>query len=153
SQAPGDGKRKIMAYYNPATERRNGATPSFFVTSSSVPAGTPPRPRARGHRHTSVAVNYHFRGTGVSVVAGQQIDWKAGDLLLSAPSWSEHGHYHGPDGLAAFTVQDHPLQIAMESLVWQEQMDGPILTLGTEPGQTGYTAPRTQGDETESVAS
>lgn len=98
-----------------------------------------------GIPHTSVAINYHFRGTGYSVVDGRRIDWKAGDLLLSAPGWAEHAHYWGAEGLAAFTVQDHPLQIGMESLVWQEEMDGPIIALGSEAGQTGYIGPREAG--------
>ena len=145
SSEVGDGKRPILAYYNPATERRCGATHSFFVTAMVVPPGKPSAPVDRGHRHTSVAINYHFRGTGYSVVDGRRIDWKAGDLLLSAPGWAEHAHYWGSEGLAAFTVQDHPLQIGMESLVWQEEMDGPIIALGSEAGQTGYIGPREAG--------
>ncbi|AKS36123.1 dioxygenase [Mycolicibacterium goodii] len=145
SQRLGDGKRTIMALYNPATQRRQGATPSFFVTATAMPAGRPERPRGRGHRHSSVAINYHFAGSGVSTVDGVDIDWEAGDLLLSAPGWLEHAHYEGPDGLAVYTVQDHPLHIGMESLVWQEKMDGPVLALGSEAGQTGYVGPREAG--------
>ncbi|MEE4582754.1 hypothetical protein ACFV27_27040 [Streptomyces antimycoticus] len=141
----GDGKRTIMALYNPATERRNGATHSFFVTASSMPPGVAAQPLRRGHRHSSVAINYHFLGSGKSVVEGHVVDWSAGDLLLSAPGWSEHDHYHGPDGFGVFTVQDHPLHIGMESLIWQEKMSGPILALGSEAGQTGYVGPRTTG--------
>jgi gentisate 1,2-dioxygenase len=141
----GDGRRTIMALYNPATGRRNGATHSFFVTAAVIPPGTPPLREGRGHRHTSAAINYHFLGGGVSVVDGERIEWEAGDLLLSAPGWREHAHYHGPDGLGIFTVQDHPLQIGMESLVWQERMDGPVLALGSEAGQTGYVGPREVG--------
>jgi len=144
--APGDGKRQIMALYNPATERRQGATHSFFVTAMIVAPGTKPPKRGRGHRHSSVAINYHFSGSGVSTVGGQDISWEAGDLLLSAPGWLEHAHYNGPEGFGAYTVQDHPLHIGMESLVWQEDMNGPVLALGSEPGQTGYVGPRVAGD-------
>lgn len=143
---PQEGKqRSIFLLYNPATERRNGTTHSFFATMSWLPPGCPPRPPTRGHRHTSVAINYHFSGSGQSVVDGQTIDWKAGDLLLSAPGWSEHAHFVGPQGLGVLTVQDHPLHIGMESLIWQERIDGPILTLGSEAGQTGYIGPRQAG--------
>jgi gentisate 1,2-dioxygenase len=145
SQHLGDGRRTIMALYNPASQRRQGATHSFFVTATSMPAGRPERPRGRGHRHSSVAINYHFAGSGVSTVDGVDIAWEAGDLLLSAPGWLEHAHYEGPDGLAVYTVQDHPLHIGMESLVWQEKMDGPVLALGSEAGQTGYVGPREAG--------
>jgi gentisate 1,2-dioxygenase len=141
----GDNKRGILLLYNPATERRNGTTHSFFATLSASAPGSPPRKRGRGHKHSSVAINYHFKGFGRSIVDGQEIDWKAGDLLLSAPSWSEHAHYPGPEGHGILTIQDHPFQIGMESLIWQERMDGPILTLGSDPGQTGYVGPRQQG--------
>jgi gentisate 1,2-dioxygenase len=142
----GDGKRVILAYYNPATERRNGATHSFFVTATQVPAGFPPiSADSRGHRHSSTAINYHFRGTGSSIVDGEEIDWGPGDLLLSAPGWREHLHRPGPDMIGVFTVQDHPLHIGMESLIWQEDMNGPILTLGAEAGVTGYVGPREAG--------
>ena len=140
-----DGNRGIMLLYNPATERRNGTTHTFFATISSRPAGSPPRPPGRGHRHSSVAINYHFEGAGHSVVDGQTIEWTAGDLLLSAPSWSEHSHYLHAEGSSTLTVQDHPLHIGMESLIWQERIDGPILTLGSEDGQTGYVGPRLVG--------
>lgn len=147
SQEPGDGKRTIMALYNPSTQRKQGATSSFFVTLSQIPSGHTPHAEGRGHRHSSVAINYHFKGTGYSIVDGQRIDWEPGDLLLSAPSWREHAHYPSETGVSAYTVQDHPLHIGMESLVWQEKMDGPILALGTEAGQTGYIAPRNWDDE------
>ncbi|MFJ6095165.1 cupin domain-containing protein [Williamsia muralis] len=147
SQRPGDGERTIMALYNSSTQRKQGATSSFFVTLSQIPPGHTPRAEGRGHRHSSVAINYHFRGTGYSVVDGRRIDWEPGDLLLSAPSWREHAHYPSETGVSAYTVQDHPLHIGMESLVWQEDMDGPILALGTEAGQTGYVAPRNWDDE------
>ncbi|WP_308818704.1 cupin domain-containing protein [Pseudonocardia alni] len=147
SQTLGDGKRTIMALYNPATERKQGATSSFFVTLSRIPQGLRPRPEGPGHRHSSVAINYHVEGTGYSVVDGQRIEFAPGDLLLSAPSWREHAHYPSASGLTAFTVQDHPQHIGMESLIWQEDLDGPILALGLEKGQTGYVAPRNWDDE------
>jgi gentisate 1,2-dioxygenase len=43
-------------------------------------------------------------------------------------------------------VQDHPLHIGMESLIWQEELDGPILTLGSQTGVKGYVGPRRRGE-------
>lgn len=147
SQEPGDGRRTIMALYNPSTQRKQGATSSFFVTLSQIPPGHKPHTEGRGHRHSSVAINYHFHGSGYSIVDGQRIEWGPGDLLLSAPSWREHAHYPSDTGVSAYTVQDHPLHIGMESLVWQEDLNGPILALGTEAGQSGYVAPRNWDDD------
>ncbi len=145
SHEQGDGKRTIMLMYNPATQRRNGTTHSFFATLSSHPPGKERPVPARGHKHSSFACNYHFRGRGCSVVDSQRIDWQAGDLLLSAPSWSEHAHGASDEGSSVLTIQDHPFQIGVESLIWQERIDGPILMLGSEAGQTGYVGPRLKG--------
>lgn len=145
TQVEGDKKRTLMALYNPATERRIGATHGFFATIGAHAPNTPERPVGRGHRHASAAINYYFLGgRGRSVVDGVAYDWDEGDLMLSAPSWSEHAHYFPliSRPRATLTIQDHPLHIGMESLIWQEDMDGEILTLGAEKGVTGYTGPR-----------
>jgi len=146
SQVHGDGGRSILLMYHPATERRAGTTPSYFATWASMPRGTPRYAGTRGHRHVSAAINYHVLGHGSSVVDGTRVHWKAGDLLLSAPGWSEHAHYHGEEGCTVLTVQDHPMHIALGSLLWQERMDGPIRALGSEAGQSGYVGPRRAGD-------
>ena len=143
---PGTNQRPIMLLYNPATERRNGTTHSFFATIAGQPPNMAPRPMSSGHRHSSVAINYHLSGAGKSVVMGQVFEWQEGDLMLSAPGWAEHSHYPGPKGWAVLTVQDHPLQIGMESLIWQEEMDGPVIALGSAAGVTGFTGPRQRGD-------
>lgn len=146
SQVAGDGGRVIMLLYHPATERRAGTTPSFFGTMSRIPPNSPPFTGTRGHRHISASINYHLTGSGYSVVDGNRLEWKGGDLLLSAPTWSEHAHYHSDEGTTALTVQDHPMHIALGSLLWQEKMNGPIFALGSQSGQTGYVSPRTAGE-------
>ena len=128
--APGYNGRRLFCLYNPATERRIGTTHSFFATLSHSPAGN----RNVPHRHSSSAINYYFRGNGWSVVEGERLDWKAGDLMLSAPGWATHCHYMGTEATSALTIQDHPLQIAMESLIWQERLGEPIRALGSQSG-------------------
>ena len=122
--------RRLFVLYNPATERRIGTTHSFFATLSSTPPGSHHIP----HRHSSAAINYYLRGHGYSYVDGQRIEWKAGDLLLSAPGWVMHAHHTEDAHTSALTIQDHPLQIAMESLIWQERMEEPIRALGSQRG-------------------
>jgi gentisate 1,2-dioxygenase len=146
---PGDNsdpnKRGIWLLYNPATERRQGTTPVHFATYAAASPGTPPYAGKRGHFHTSASINYHRTGHGYSIVDGKRVDWKAGDLLFSAPSWLEHAHYVGQDGWTVLTVQDHPMQIALGSLLWQENPNDPILSLGNEEGQKGFVFPREAG--------
>ncbi|AZW30201.1 cupin domain-containing protein [Bordetella bronchiseptica] len=122
--------RHLYVLYNPATERRIGTSHSFFATIAKLPPGKVDQP----HRHTSAAINYIMWGNGKSVVNGEKIQWQEGDLHFSAPGWSVHNHASRDQGFVALTIQDHPLHIAMESLLWQETLKSPILKLGSEQG-------------------
>jgi gentisate 1,2-dioxygenase len=122
--------RHLVVLYNPATGRRIGTTPSFFASIAQFPPNRVDVP----HRHTSAAINYIFAGDGQSTVDGHRFYWKAGDLMLSAPGWAVHNHSSGNKGCNILTIQDHPLQIAMESLVWQESIKGQTVKLGAERG-------------------
>ncbi|MDH0686361.1 cupin domain-containing protein [Achromobacter animicus] len=128
--ARGYNGRRLFVLYNPATERRNGTTHSFFATISSSPPNNTHVP----HRHSSSAINYYLRGHGHSMVEGHRYDWKAGDLLLSAPGWAMHAHNSGSETVSALTVQDHPFHIGMESLIWQERSYERIIALGSQSG-------------------
>jgi len=123
--------RRLYLLYNPMTGRTNGTTPNFFATITIRPPGIVDRP----HRHVSAAINYYFHGRGRSVVNGQRYEWKAGDLMLSAPGWATH-HHASDEGEHVYelTVQDQPLHIAMESLLWQEDLKRPARVLGSEAG-------------------
>lgn len=122
--------RHLYVLYNPATERRIGTTHCFFATIAKYPPNKIDQP----HRHTSAAINYYFFGHGKSAVMGERMEWQAGDLHLSAPGWAVHNHGSREQGFCALTIQDHPLQIAMESLIWQETLKSPILKLGSQKG-------------------
>ncbi|GAB2911824.1 cupin domain-containing protein [Paralcaligenes ginsengisoli] len=128
--ARGYNGRRLFVLYNPATERRIGTTHSFFATISC----SPPNNHHVPHRHSSSAINYYLRGKGYSQVGKERLEWSTGDLILSAPGWAMHSHHSGDESTSALTVQDHPLQIAMESLIWQERLQEPIITLGSQGG-------------------
>lgn len=132
--------RPLWALYNPATGTRNGTTFSFFATiTSAAPDMVGP-----AHRHMSSAINYILEGSGWSIVDGERLEWDAGDIMLSAPGWAPHGHATGPNGAIILTIQDHPLHIGSESLIWQENLkDGPIISLGSQLGfETNLAAMR-----------
>ena len=122
--------RRLYMMWKPATGRHNGITPAFFATITIRPGGIVDRP----HRHTSAAINYYFAGSGFSVVEGKRYEWKAGDLMLSAPGWGVHNHASYDDTVYELTVQDQPLMIYMESLLWQEDLKKPWRLLGAEAG-------------------
>lgn len=122
--------RRLYLLFNPATGRTNGTTQNFFATITLRPPHIVDRP----HRHTSAAINYFFAGRGRSVVDGNTYEWKAGDLMLSAPGWGVHNHASGDEPVYELTIQDSPLHIAMESLLWQEDLRRPMAVLGAEQG-------------------
>lgn len=122
--------RRLYLLYNPMTGRTNGCTPSFFATMTI----RPPKIVDRPHRHSSAAINYYFHGSGRSTVEGEVYEWKAGDLMLSAPGWAVHNHASYDDYVYELTIQDQPLHIAMESLLWQESLKMPLAVLGQQEG-------------------
>jgi gentisate 1,2-dioxygenase len=129
--------RRLYLLYNPATGRANGTTPCFFATMTIRPPQIVDRP----HRHTSAAINYFFAGSGYSIVGGKRYEWAAGDLMLSAPGWEVHNHASNADPVYELTIQDSPLNINMESLLWQEDLAHPFRVLGAE---TGFSSNRAQ---------
>ena len=102
----------------------------------------PPKIVDRPHRHVSAAINYYFSGSGRSTVEGEQVEWEAGDLHFSAPGWAVHNHASYDDYVYELTVQDQPLNIIMESLLWQESLKLPPALLGA---QTGFETNRKAG--------
>jgi gentisate 1,2-dioxygenase len=122
--------RRLYLLWNPMTGRTNGTTPNFFATMTL----RPPKIVDRPHRHSSAAVNYYFSGSGRSTVEGKTYEWKAGDIMLSAPGWAVHNHASYDEPVYELTIQDQPLNIAMESLLWQESLKEPPALLGAEEG-------------------
>ena len=122
--------RRLYLLFNPMTTRFNGTTPSFFATMTV----RPPKIVDRPHRHVSSAINYYFHGSGRSTVEGKVYEWKAGDLMLSAPGWGVHNHASYDEAVYELTIQDQPLNIFMESLLWQEDLKHPWSVLGADSG-------------------
>jgi gentisate 1,2-dioxygenase len=122
--------RRLYLLYDPATGRTNGTTNNFFATITIRPANIVDRP----HRHVSAAINYYFAGSGYSVVEGKRYEWKAGDLMLSAPGWAIHNHASKDEDVYELTIQDQPLHIAMGSLLWQESLNRAPKLLGVDSG-------------------
>jgi gentisate 1,2-dioxygenase len=122
--------RRLYLLYHPATGRTNGTTQNFFATITI----RPPSIADRAHRHTAAAINYFFAGSGDSIVEGKRYAWKAGDLMLTAPGWAVHRHASHDEAVYELTVQDSPLNIAMGSLLWQEDLKRPPEALGLTGG-------------------
>ena len=74
------------------------------------------------------------RGFTPSVIEGNRYEWKAGDLMLTAPGWAIHNHSSKDEDVYELTIQDSPLHIGMGSLLWQEDLKRPARALGAEAG-------------------
>jgi gentisate 1,2-dioxygenase len=122
--------RRLYLLYNPATGRTNGTTNNFFAAITIRPPSINDKP----HRHASAAINYFFGGSGKSIVDGNTYYWKAGDLMLTAPGWAIHNHSSNHEPVYELTIQDQPLNIAMDSLLWQEDLRYPPRLLGSQKG-------------------
>ncbi len=122
--------RRLYLLYNPATGRTNGTTNNFFAAITIRPPSISDKP----HRHASAAINYFFGGSGKSVVDGKTYYWKAGDLMLTAPGWAIHNHTSNNEPVYELTIQDQPLNLAMDSLLWQEDLRHPPVLLGSHAG-------------------
>ena len=122
--------RRLVLLYNPATGRTNGTSMNLFATMTVRPPDIVDRP----HRHVAAAINYYMAGSGYSRVGDRKLEWSAGDLMLSAPGWVVHHHASGPELVYELTVQDSPLNLAMDSLLWQEDLKRPPILLGSSPG-------------------
>lgn len=122
--------RRLYLLYNPATGRTNGTTNNFFATMTVRPPGIVDRP----HRHASAAINYFFGGSGWSRVGGRRYEWSAGDLMFTAPGWAIHNHASNEEPVYELTIQDSPLHLAMDSLMWQEDLKNPPRLLGSQAG-------------------
>jgi len=122
--------RRLYLLYNPSTGRTNGTTNNFFAAITIRPPSINDKP----HRHSSAAINYFFGGTGKSVVDGKTYHWKAGDLMLTAPGWAIHNHSSNNEAVYELTIQDQPVNLAMDSLLWQEDLRHPPRLLGSHAG-------------------
>jgi gentisate 1,2-dioxygenase len=130
--------RRLFLLYDPTTGRTQGTTATFFATMAILPAGQVDVP----HRHSSAAINYYFEGSGWSKVGGERYEWGPGDLMLSAPGWMPHGHAANDDDVLALTIQDSPIQIALGSLLWMENIKkGRTEALGVTEGFPSDTPP------------
>ena len=54
--------------------------------------------------------------------------------MLSAPGWAVHNHASYDEAVYELTIQDQPLNIVMESLLWQEDLKHPWSVLGANVG-------------------
>lgn len=99
---------RCLEYRNPVT---GGSTfPTFSCWIQQLDGGK----KTAEHRHTSTQIYYAVEGSGVSEVAGESIEWAAGDFFV-VPNWTWHRHENTSPRVPAvlFSTTDRPLQEAI----------------------------------------
>ena len=97
-----------MTYSHPTN---GGATLPTFACELQV---LPPRLVTQDHRHISTTIYQAFRGSGVTVVDGERLEWSQGDILVIPPwAWHHHENPFGADGVL-FSVDDWPTFKALD---------------------------------------
>jgi gentisate 1,2-dioxygenase len=102
---PFDGVR--LTYKNPLT---GGPTlPTYACEIQLLFAGE----TTKRHRHNSTTIYHAFRGTGVTEVEGERLQWSQGDVFV-VPPWGWHSHEAGPaEDAVLYSITDRP---ALEAL-------------------------------------
>lgn len=76
-------------------------------TLSMTIGGLEPGQHTRMHRHSYETIIYVVSGSGISVIEGQEVQWKAGDAFY-VPVWAWHQHINQ-------SQKDSALYIACEN--------------------------------------
>lgn len=73
----------------------------------------PPGLATRAHRHNSTTRYYVFRGSGVTEVEGERVEWEQGDVFW-LPPWAWHHHENrDPGDTILYAVNDRPAMVAL----------------------------------------
>lgn len=108
----------ILEYRDPATNGPVMPTLSAYIQLLRPGVQTKP------HRHTASAVYHVVRGSGTSVIDGQQLDWTEHDTF-ALPTWAEHKHANTGSGDALlFSFSDEPAVAALGLLREQGVEEG-----------------------------
>ena len=73
-----------------------------------------PKRKTKAHRHLSTSIYHAYRGSGVTVVDGQRLEWEQGDIFL-VPPWMAHWHENlGGEDALLFSMDDRPIVSALD---------------------------------------
>jgi hypothetical protein len=64
----------------------------------------------------------------------EHIDAVVAAVERQAEGWAVHNHASFDEPVYELTIQDQPLNLVMESLLWQESLKEPLALLGVEQG-------------------
>lgn len=96
-----------------------------------------PGKHAKRHRHSNFAIFIVRQGTGYSIIDGEKIQWRVGDVFF-APPWSQHEHCNTSETEQAvlYTVQNVPTVTDMGVWFFQSS-SGEGFLHNVKGGETG----------------
>jgi len=115
--------RGAVSLIHKDTGSANGVSPTINVVVQVLEPGRSYEP----HKHTNVAFFLVKQGQGYSIVDGERIEWKEGDIVV-APAWSahEHGNTSETENAILVTFQDVPMVNHMGIMFLEEPVGAPI---------------------------
>jgi gentisate 1,2-dioxygenase len=110
------GERRAIAYANPGVSGEPYATPTLWAAVQYLG----PQEVAPAHRHSQSAFRFVLGGEGVwTVVDGDAVEMRRGDLLLTA-GWRWHEHHNtGTEPMVWLDGLDIPLVCALDAGFFQ----------------------------------
>lgn len=93
-----------LEFVNPQT---GGST---FPTMSCRIQMLRPGETTQSHRHTSTSIYHAFRGSGTTVINGQEFKWQKGDtFIVPLWNWHEHANASSREEAILFSMHDEPI--------------------------------------------
>jgi gentisate 1,2-dioxygenase len=113
-----DAERRVIQLRNPSVGgRMSPATHTLTLAVQLVYPGEV----APSHRHTPTAIRFMLKGEPTTLVDGEPIIMRPGDLVLT-PNWTWHGHYND----------------ATEPAIWIDNLDVPTVAMLRASIHEGY---------------
>lgn len=112
--------RWAVSFINETAGDALGVAPGLNMLVQVFEPGT----RAKRHRHSNFAVFIVKSGEGHTVIDGEKITWKSGDVFF-APAWAQHEHCNTSTSERAvlYTVQNVP-RVARDGTWFFQGSDG-----------------------------
>lgn len=112
----GDGWGAV-SLINKDTGDSYGVSPNINALVQVVKPGEHNAP----HKHSYMALFIVFQGQGYSIIDGEKIEWKKGDVFFS-PAWLAHEHCNTSDheNAVLYTIQDVPTVSGMGTWFLEE---------------------------------
>jgi gentisate 1,2-dioxygenase len=83
-----------------------------------------PNEKTESHRHTSTSIYHAFRGSGTTIINGEEFHWQKGDtFIVPLWHWHEHANASASEEAILFSMHDEPILRAFGLYKEESQAD------------------------------